>query len=186
MPSVIVPILREPLILRAKGLVGWFRLAPLLAKLANATITVSTDGLDIQAINGGVHIKAPAATTADHPWKGTFASSTSVSIADGAVNGDVVPGATVSVPATGIYYVYLHIECSFTVSYNFVNAFTIDAITIVSASSVPSDNNVTGDYYITILSTTNGEISQQLFSAIGFRARGDNLQTSSAVGEYWT
>jgi hypothetical protein len=60
MASVRIPILTAPLMLRAKGLVSWFRLGPMLTRLANANITISVDGLDIQQIHGGVHITNPA------------------------------------------------------------------------------------------------------------------------------
>ena len=186
MANVKAPILRAPLLLKNKGLVGWRRLSGIIASLANAYINISVDGLDIQAIDDGVHITAkPADAGALDPWHGVM-SGNDVIINSGAVNGTVVPGVTLSTPA-GTCYVYLHIACTLTAAYSYINSFTVDTLTLVCASSVPSDNTTGGHYYIPLIEIMDRIITVQMMSQnIGFRARGDNTQTSAAIGEYWT
>jgi hypothetical protein len=193
MPTVRHNVPEEPVTPFRKGLVSWRRLTPWLEKIwRNTGIIVSVDdNLDLVQIPGGLHISAArlaaaAAAAPPHPWQGTM-SGENIIVNSGALNGDTVAGGTFATPSSGTRYVYLHIDCSLTVAYSYVNAFSITSAALAIASSVPADNTTSGDYYIPLIEITDRVITNQMMSSnIGFRARGDNTQTSAAIGEYWT
>lgn len=139
---------------------------------------VSVDGVEMQEITGGVHIKAgggSGASATPFPFKATLGSGESglfVTIYPGTVSGvmptiggvalDVGTPPQLTLSGSGVQRIYL--EASVTLSVNavgYVTSYTGLSVTIAVDTSVPSDDT-SGTYRRQIASVVDGVITGQV------------------------
>lgn len=135
-------------------------------------LEVTTDGLDIQETNKGLHLTSGHGGNSSHPFKLNVASvegGNSLTVSPGTFSGMMpsmggVPLDAASPPSTsvsGLVRVWLKVTYVYEMSEETIVHSELESVKVETGSTVPEDNEEDGIFHIQIGTVNNGAVLAQ-------------------------
>lgn len=151
-----------PIRVPREGVAGYRKLNPILSfLLKKAGFKLSTDGIDSQEIEDGLHLKGLGTAGEDVNFNVSASGLITPGTYDSVIptlNGTSLaasPAPTLTIPSSGAFYVYVRAEYSLTASESdFTYAASFTAVTIqTSTSAVSTPQGPSGQYFYFLIAT---------------------------------
>lgn len=139
------------------GIAGWKKLGPMLEILAKKCgLKFSVDGAErLGNIEGGIHLKVGDGGADGDRFNVTH-NGTSATIGTGHVNQFMPTGSPVAMTGSGHEEVWIKIEVNLTATNDYVHSFSLTALTYESGAALPTDDGVTGLFYLRVAEFNDG------------------------------